>query len=130
MDGGIKLDLDNDGEVQIINEETKQSCVANMTCSYANRIQTDDLITITCSFDNKIRNVFHFKHCPAKKWHRYKHMHSPEILTDAKGCYVCGNQKQWRFKNKKSEWVCPNCHPPKNFNKDTIQIREYKSKRN
>jgi hypothetical protein len=123
MDGGIKLDLDDGGEVQIIQEKSEHDCVANITCSYATRTETDNLITITCNFENKIRNVFLFKHCPAKKWHRYQHRHSPEKFKEAKGCYMCGHKKQWRIKSGK--WTCPNCHPPAIRDESRIETRKY-----
>ena len=124
MDGGIELDIDDEGEVQVIEDhESDHYCLANMTCKYANRIETDELITISCNYKNQIRNVFNFKHCPAKKWHKYEHRHSPEKSKRIKGCFVCGSEKQWRLKDK---WICFRCHPPA-YKKDQIQIRKYKN---
>ena len=126
MDGGIELDIDQDGEVQVIeNHESDYYCLANMTCKYATRTETDKYITILCSYKNKIQNVFQFEHCPAKKWHKYEHRHSPEIESK-KGCYVCGCERQWRLKGKNNKWICYKCHPPP-YEKDQIKFRKFKN---
>ena len=122
MNGGIRLDIDDNGEVQVIeDDQSDHYCLAGMTCRYANRIETEKLITITCNYKNKIKNVFEFKHCPAKKWHRYENHFSPEIKNKP-GCYNCGSTKQWRLRgNKKNKWICSICHPPA-YKKDQIII--------
>lgn len=123
MDGGIQLDIDDQGEIQVTeNHESDHYCLANMTCRYANRIETQKLITITCNYKNKIKNVFEFKHCPAKKWHKYKHIRSPKILTDTTSCFSCGDTKQWSLKGKNKKWICSECHPP-THKKDQINER-------
>lgn len=126
MNGGIELEIDEDGDVQIIESKNPDHyCLANMTCKYAERTETKKSINIICHFQNKKQNVFEFKHCPAKKWHRYVNKFSPEIKPRV-GCFVCDCKKQWKLKGKNNKWICFNCHPPKNFNKKRIETRKYK----
>ena len=133
-DGGIKLGLNKDGEPSIIeDEDKKQECLGGVRCLHAKKNETEDLITLVCHFNQSIPvNVFTFEHCPAKKWHSYKDVRSPQSLTRAgkkTGCYSCGGQEQWRLKGKKNIWICSSCHPPKLFTKSKIQTRKYKNER-
>ena len=124
---GIKLDLDADGQAYIVEEDGKETCVADIACQHVKRTETDGMMTMSCHLKPQAVNVFTLEKCPANKWHKYIDVRSStdmDAITAGKGCFACGSKKQWRLKGGK--WICSNCHPPNLFTKKQIETRTYK----
>jgi hypothetical protein len=137
--GGIKLDIDDDGNVYTVNEDDSnqnEKCLADMRCPHAKRNLNNKHISITCHLKKpKIIDVFTLDKCPDNKWHRYVDVRGPQDLIRAinkTGCYMCGGQKQWRLKpskdNKNPPWICSTCHPACALIDNKIETRKYKPK--
>lgn len=131
LSGGIVLDIDGNNQVFIAEDtDSFDTCVADTKCVYAKRTTDNNTITIICGFkNNQKKNVFTLDKCPAKKWHRLVYpLHPTDMLRaiNKKGCYSCGNQKQWRLKRKDAKWICIGCHPSDLFTNEQIETREYK----
>lgn len=96
-DGGIKLDLDDDGNPYVVEDKGDTECLGGVFCTHVKNM--------LCHLKPQAVSVFQLKKCPANKWHTYLDVRSYSPIKTRDGCYACGSKE-------KINGVCSNCHPP------------------